>query len=389
MTNDIFSVPIYFILFRETLEAAIVISVLLAYLKEAELNDDAIKNPETAPEHRRVFKSLRKQVWLGSIIGFLICLCIGGAFIAVWYVYGRDLWGNAEEIWEGSFCLLACILISIMGLAILRTSQLESKWSKKLTKIMKDPNRKKGRYAMFLLPFITVLREGLEAVVFVGGVSLSEPAKSIPLAVFVGILTGVAVGYIIYKGGSTMNLQYFLIASTCLLYLIAAGLLARAINYFYMNAWNQTVGGDAAESGVGAGSYDYRKAVWHVDCCNPEGNDGWGIFNAILGWSNTAYLGSVIAYCLYWGVLVVFILYYRHQDIKSARESIEEKSLIEPLEMEDGSVQKSNTLEEVSLGKEEASNDVEEKDISNASSSKGNSKSFKSKLMFFKHSQQT
>lgn len=30
---------------------------------------------------------------------------------------------------------------------------------------------KSGKWALFLLPFITVLREGLEAVVFVGGVS--------------------------------------------------------------------------------------------------------------------------------------------------------------------------------------------------------------------------
>ena len=58
---------------------------------------------------------------------------------------------------------------------------------------------KSRKYAMFILPFITVLREGLEAVVFVGGVSLSEPATSIPLAVVVGVLCGVAVGYFIYR----------------------------------------------------------------------------------------------------------------------------------------------------------------------------------------------
>ena len=55
------------------------------------------------------------------------------------------------------------------------------------------------KYAMFILPFITVLREGLEAVVFVGGVSLTEPATSFPLAVIVGILCGVAIGYFIYR----------------------------------------------------------------------------------------------------------------------------------------------------------------------------------------------
>lgn len=55
------------------------------------------------------------------------------------------------------------------------------------------------KYAMFLLPFITVLREGLEAVIFIGGVGLGLPAKSIPLAVVCGLLVGCVIGYIIYK----------------------------------------------------------------------------------------------------------------------------------------------------------------------------------------------
>ena len=59
------------------------------------------------------------------------------------------------------------------------------------------------KYAMFILPFITVLREGLEAVVFLGGVSLSEPASSFPLAVFCGVACGAVIGYFIYKYNST------------------------------------------------------------------------------------------------------------------------------------------------------------------------------------------
>ena len=58
---------------------------------------------------------------------------------------------------------------------------------------------KSRKYAMFVLPFVTVLREGLEAVIFVGGISLSEPASSFPLAVVVGVLCGVLVGYFIYR----------------------------------------------------------------------------------------------------------------------------------------------------------------------------------------------
>jgi len=91
-----------------------------------------------------------------------------------------------------------------MGLAMLRISNLQRKWKIKISQVMEERQArgiagKSRKYAMFLLPFITVLREGLEAVVFVGGVSLSEPASSFPLPVIVGILCGIAVGYFIYR----------------------------------------------------------------------------------------------------------------------------------------------------------------------------------------------
>jgi len=87
---------------------------------------------------------------------------------------------------------------------MLRISSLHQKWKVKIAQIMEQRQvrgiaGKSRKYAMFLLPFITVLREGLEAVVFVGGVSLTEPATSFPIAVIVGVLCGIAVGYSIYR----------------------------------------------------------------------------------------------------------------------------------------------------------------------------------------------
>lgn len=32
-----------------------------------------------------------------------------------------------------------------------------------------------------------------------------------------------------------------------------------------LQQWNKIVGGDAAETGAGPGSYDIRKSVWHVN----------------------------------------------------------------------------------------------------------------------------
>ena len=91
-----------------------------------------------------------------------------------------------------------------MGLAMLQVSKLHSKWKMKIGQIMEKQEAKglvgkSRKYAMFILPFITVLREGLEAVVFVGGVTLSEPASSFPLAVFCGLFCGLAIGYFIYR----------------------------------------------------------------------------------------------------------------------------------------------------------------------------------------------
>lgn len=80
-----------------------------------------------------------------------------------------------------------------------------------------------------------------------------------------------------------------------------------------MHAWSKITGGDAAETGSGPGSYNIKQSVWHVNCCNPElnGGGGWGIFNSILGWTNSATYGSVISYNLYWLVVILVFLSMR------------------------------------------------------------------------------
>ncbi|KAI9845594.1 MAG: hypothetical protein M1838_001678 [Thelocarpon superellum] len=313
---NLFAVPLFFIVFRETLETSIIVSVLLAFLKQT-----------LGPDRDAVtYKRLVKQVWLGTSIGFLICVIIGGGLIGAFYSLGNDHWAGTEEIWEGIFGLIATIVISLMGGALLRLSKLQDKWRVKLARALESKEstwkgtgrfaRWAEKYAMFMLPFITVLREGLEAVVFIGGVSLGQPASAFPLAAISGLAAGCFIGFLIYKGGQRASIQIFLIISTCFLYLIAAGLLSKAVGYFEGNAWNHIVGGDADETGDGPGSYDIRQSVWHVNCCNPElnGGGGWGIFNAMLGWTNSATYGSVISYNLYWLVIIVGFVAMRYNE---------------------------------------------------------------------------
>lgn len=51
---------------------------------------------------------------------------------------------------------------------------------------------------------------------------------------------------------------------------------------------------------------------------NPEieGGGGWGVFNAILGWQNSATYGSVISYNVYWIVVILGFLAMRYNETK-------------------------------------------------------------------------
>jgi high-affinity iron transporter len=53
MELEIFSVPVFLVVFRETLETAIIVSVLLAFLKQT------LEGPAYDP---KLYKALRKQV---------------------------------------------------------------------------------------------------------------------------------------------------------------------------------------------------------------------------------------------------------------------------------------------------------------------------------------
>lgn len=309
MAVDVFSVPVFLVVFRESLETVIIVSVLLAFLKQtlgqdeevaaennnANIDADNADNTAHDTHNRRntPYRRLVRQVWIGTLTGLLLCLCIASIIIAIFYTVGTDHWAASEENYEGAFALVASLIISVVGAALLRISRMQDKWRVKLAAALQRRGtatdeethgannstrwrRFRGRaktfperYALLVLPFITVLREGIEAIVFVAGVSFSAPARSVPLPVVVGLMAGIAVGYLLYKGGSSARLQVFLVASTGLLYLVAAGLFSRAVWSFEMQVWNGVVGADAAELGSGPGSYDIDRSVWHINVGPP------------------------------------------------------------------------------------------------------------------------
>lgn len=166
------------------METSIIVSVLLSFLKQS-----------LGPEHdAAIRKRLVRQIWYGVGAGMLICLIICAGVIGTCtlilpffchlttltlsgpavYTAGKNSFEAAENIWEGAFGILASLIITLMGAALLRVSKLQDKWRVKIAKVLEEKDSKlpiKGRlkawsekYAMFVLPFITVLREGIEAV---------------------------------------------------------------------------------------------------------------------------------------------------------------------------------------------------------------------------------
>ncbi|GAA5960997.1 hypothetical protein JCM3765_006496 [Sporobolomyces pararoseus] len=317
--KNVFSVPIFFVLFRETVEAGIVVSCLLSLVDQLAPVDS--KDQDAVVVQKKLRKRMRWMVWAGSLTGLAITICIGAAFIAVFFTQLSDLWAKSEDLYEGIFCLIAAILIFFMSLGMLKIDRSQIKWKHKFAAAFnKDENAtvteherrqgRRGKWGLFILPMVTILREGLEAVTFVGGVSLGQPAKSIPLAAIMGILVGFVIGFIIYRFGTRVNMTIFLVVSTNVLLLLGAGLFSRSVWFLEAYQFHKGVGSDVSETGSGPGSFDVDGLVWHVPYGSPENqlsSQGWSIFNAILGWQNTATLGSVLSYCFYW-IAFIFAL---------------------------------------------------------------------------------
>ena len=84
------------------------------------------------------------------------------------------------------------------------------------------------------------------------------------------------------------------------------------------------LGSDVDDAGgSGPGSFDVRGNVWHLDCCNPEDttgaeSQGWLIFGAIFGWTNSATIGSVLSYIFYWLTAIVLLVFMKWREGRMA-----------------------------------------------------------------------
>ncbi|CAG8586972.1 2767_t:CDS:2 [Paraglomus occultum] len=291
----LFDVPAFLILFRETVECSVILAVLLSFVNKFV--------PEDNPQLK---KKLKRQIWIGTAAGLALTLMLGAIFVAIFYTIASNLWENSEAIWEGVFSLLAAIVTLIMSFGMIRVKQWKTKWEGKLkdaTERYLDRHKKGEKWALIVLPFTVVAREGLESFVFIAGIGFNNPASGLPIPVVTGILAGFAVGYFIYKGSNVMSLNIFFGVMTVFLFLISSGLFTTAVDELHEATGKSEI------------------VLWKLECCSPETDNGWKIANALLGWRNEATLHTTLAYIAWWVVIAVGLtIVYR----KGKKERIED-----------------------------------------------------------------
>lgn len=102
--------------------------------------------------------------------------------IGAFYTVGQNVWDAYEYDFEGAFAIVAVAIITPLGVGLLRVGKMQAKWRLKLARALEKPAHAGGRsnagwvkrfaekHAMAVLPLVTVLREGVEAMVFIAGV---------------------------------------------------------------------------------------------------------------------------------------------------------------------------------------------------------------------------
>lgn len=198
-------VPALLITLREGLEAALIVTLVLAYLVRTDRRAEI------------------GHVWLG--VGTAVAVsAVAGILISVGVA---ELSFRAQEIFEGLASITAVAVLTWMIFWMRRQarsirSELESKTEGALAS--------GGGGALVAVAFLAVLREGLETVLFMYATftSSSSTAATGGGAV-IGLVVAVAIGYGIYVGGIRLNLRSFFQITGGMLVVVAAGMLAKAV----------------------------------------------------------------------------------------------------------------------------------------------------------------
>ena len=275
---------------REGVEAALIVSIILAYLAKT--------------GNQRYFG----RIWAGAGVAIALSIVVG----AVLWVTLEGLEGAAGQIFEGVATLLAAAVVTWMLFWMRRTAaNIKGELQAGVDRALIEG----GIFGLSILAFTAVIREGLETSLFLLGqaTAASEAnagATSTLVGAFIGLVIAVAIGYGFYMGARVINLQTFFRWTGIALIFIAAGLLGYAVHEF-VEAGVITVGSSTA--------FDISAVMPHSGDIAEKGPIliVGQLLRALFGYSSTPEWATLVAWLAY--LAVVLTLYLR--PVKPARRA--------------------------------------------------------------------
>lgn len=196
------------IVWRESLEAALIVGILLTYLGRSGERDGI------------------RYVWGGAaaaLAAALACAAASNGIVA-------ELSPDAQELLQAGILFVAVIVLTWMvvwmhGHARGLRGDLERRASAALAT--------GRRFGLATIAFVAVFREGMETVLFLWGVTVQRAGVgALPLvgAGLAGAGLAVATAALFFRGFAYLNLGTFFRVTGVLLLLVAAGLLSSGVN---------------------------------------------------------------------------------------------------------------------------------------------------------------
>ena len=263
---------------REGVEAALIVSIVLAYLAKT--------------GNQRYFG----RIWAGVVVAVGVSVGIG---LVLWVTIG-GLEEPAEQVFEGVAMLLAAAVVTWMLFWMRRTSaNIRGELHAGIDRALTDG----GAWALSILAFTAVIREGIETSLFLlGQVTAAADSEVGALSTLVGALIGmviaIGIGYAFYRGAQVINLRTFFRWTGIALIFIAAGLLSHAVHEF-VEIGVITIGTSTA--------FDISSVL-------PHEGDGFlatigQLLRAMFGYTSSPEWITLITWLVY--VVVVMYLYLR------------------------------------------------------------------------------
>ena len=189
----------FIIVFREVLEASLVVGIIYLLLEKSNLKDHF------------------KKLWLG--VGAAIAASIAVGYLVI---LAKNSLGNnsTQALFEGIFLYLTAFLIWYVIFWLSKNvSDKKELESSTLSAI------KISSWGVFFVVFFAILREGFETAIFLIS-SLSITGTFSYLGFFLGAILAILIGYLIVMQGRKVDIRNIFKYSTLLLVFLASGMIA-------------------------------------------------------------------------------------------------------------------------------------------------------------------